>query len=571
MNDQESSAAPDVPAGVKGTPVVAGVAWAPAIWVHRPSPPPGFAPDVPQEGRDAEHDAFDDAAKAVSDSLMDRALQAQGDAADVLMVASSLATDRSFRKLVDEHIATGSPAIQAVAAATEEFVRRFEAAGGLMAERVTDLVDVRDRIIARLRGEPEPGLPHTDTPAVLLADDLSPADTAGLDPELFIAIVTEGGGPTSHTSIIARQLGLPCIVAAAGLSGIPEGTHVLVDGGTGIIRTGVSEAVAAEAIRRDAERQAAVASWKPPAQTSDGTRVELLANVPDAAVSRTAAEKGAEGIGLFRTEFLFLDAAMEPTIYQQEGAYADVLAAFPNGKVVVRTLDAGSDKPIAYVTPDDEPNPALGVRGLRTARQHPAVLERQLDAIAQAAHQNPGTDTWVMAPMVATVAEARWFTDLVRSRAKGSGGMKAGIMIEIPAAAVLIDQFMEVVDFVSLGTNDLAQYAMAADRTCPDVAELTDPWQPAVLELIRMAAAGGQRAGKPVGVCGEAAADPLLACVLLGMGVTSLSMSPSALAGVGAQVGQVSMDQCREAAEAVRGAASPHDAREAVRAIVRRS
>ena len=225
---------------------------------------------------------------------------------------------------------------------------------------------------------------------------------------------------------------------------------------------------------------------------------------------------------------------------------------------MVRTLDAGSDKPVAFATHGLEENPALGVRGLRLSFDNPGLLDRQLDAIASAAEQT-GTTTWVMAPMVATVSEATEFADKVRAR-----GLKPGVMVEIPSAVLMAPQILEVVDFLSIGTNDLTQYTMAADRMATDLAHLTDPWQPAVLRLIEMTANAGQAVDKPVGVCGEAAADPLLACVLVGLGITSLSMAAAAVRPVGAQLATVTSAQCVELARLAVDAAGPTEARAAV-------
>jgi phosphotransferase system enzyme I (PtsI) len=267
-------------------------------------------------------------------------------------------------------------------------------------------------------------------------------------------------------------------------------------------------------------------------------------------------------VGLLRTELAFLGRAEEPSVEEQAAGYAEVFAAFPDGKVVLRTLDAGSDKPLAFATLPDEENPALGVRGLRTARRDPGLLERQLDAVAEAARRT-GTRPWVMAPMVATVAEAADFAGRVRAR-----GLVPGVMVEVPAVALLADRVLTHVDFLSIGTNDLSQYTLAADRLSADLADLTDPWQPAVLALVAATAAAGVRAGKPVGVCGEAAADPLLACVLVGMGITSLSCAASAVPGVGARLATVDLEACRRAAEAALAADDPHAARAAARAVL---
>jgi len=228
-------------------------------------------------------------------------------------------------------------------------------------------------------------------------------------------------------------------------------------------------------------------------------------------------------------------------------------------KVVIRTLDAGSDKPLAFATLPDEANPALGVRGLRVSRRDPGLLERQLDAVALAAERT-GSTPWVMAPMVATVPEAADFADRVRSR-----NLVPGVMVEVPSAALSADRLLEHVEFLSIGTNDLSQYALAADRLSADLTDLTDPWQPALLELVRLTAQAGVRAGKPVGVCGEAAADPLLACVLVGLGVTSLSCAPSAVPAVGARLATVDRRACERAGGAALAAISPHAARSAAR------
>lgn len=548
---------------IYGTPVVQGAAYAQAIWVRRPELPPETAPALPPEVREAEVSRFLECANAVADNFFNRAAHASGQAAEVLTVTALLAVDRAWTKDVSTRIRKGIPPIQAVIAATARFVVIFETAGGVMAERATDLKDVRDRVIAHLQGLPEPGIPTTDHPFILLADDLSPADTAGLDPQMCRAIATELGGPTSHTSIISRQLGIPCIVAVRRLEDIENGTWVLLDGSDGSLTTGIEEAEARQRVDADRVRTEKIAAWRGPAHTLDGTHVQLLANIQDGPTSRNAQEQGlAEGVGLMRTELAFLSASIEPTVDEQTLSYASALEPWAGHKVVIRTLDAGSDKPVAYATLADEPNPALGVRGIRTTGPHPNVLTNQLDAIAVAAMAQPETDVWVMAPMVSTVPEAQWFVSLIRERNETFGvNMKAGIMVEVPAAAILIDQILEVVDFVSVGTNDLTQYTMASDRLSADLAEYSDPWQPAPLSLIRLVAQAAARADKPMGVCGEAAADPILACVLVGMGATSLSMAVGAISGVGAQLADVTIEQCRAAAEAIVGARDNGDAR----------
>ncbi|MCQ9342462.1 phosphoenolpyruvate--protein phosphotransferase [Corynebacterium kozikiae] len=553
---------------IKGTAVVSGVRYAKAVWI---SP----RPELPQAGevidesqREAELERFTTAAEAVADRLEKRSASAEGAAAEVLKATAGMVRDRGWLKAVKKGIQGGHPADYAVVAATTKFVTMFEAAGGVMAERTTDLRDIRDRVIAELRGEQEPGLPTVDEQVVLFADDLSPADTAALDTDLFVGLVTELGGPTSHTAIIARQLNVPCIVAVGEkLHNVKVGDMVLVDGALGTVTLDADPETAVAAEQESKMLAERIAQWTGPAETKDGHRVQLLANVQDGNAARIAATQSqAEGIGLFRTEMCFLTATEEPSVEEQAAVYKKVLEQFPHSKVVVRSLDAGSDKPVAFASMADEMNPALGVRGLRVARANEALLTRQLDAIALAAKElGRGEDapTWVMAPMVATAREAKWFAGLCEER-----GLIAGAMIEVPAASLMADKLMPYLHFVSIGTNDLTQYTMAADRMSPQLAYLTDPWQPAVLRLIAHTCKEGERTNTAVGVCGEAAADPLLACVLAGLGVNSLSSASTAIAGVGAQLSAVDFETCKRAAEAALDAEGATEARAAVREVI---
>src|SRR6478672_7807706 len=550
---------------LRGTTVVPGVAHGPALVARGEVSRDAIARFGTGSFADADAAlaAYDDAVAAVADGFVRKAEKASGAAAEVLTASAGLARDKGLRGAVRKQLRSGEDLLASLHAAVEQFVSVFTGMGGLMAERVTDLLDIERRVTARLVGEPEPGVPTPREPSVLVAEDLAPADTAGLDPQVVRGLVTERGGPTSHTAIIARQLGIPCIVGAAGVMAIAGGTRLLVDGTAGTVETDPDEALAEERVRADREARVALASWSGPGATADGTRVKILANVADGESARSSAAAPVEGVGLFRTELCFLNRKEEPSVDEQAAIYGEVLAAFGDGRyVVVRTLDAGSDKPVAFATLEGEENPALGVRGLRLSFGNPALLDRQLDGIAAAARQT-GTEAWVMAPMVATIAEAAEFSEKVRQR-----GLKAGVMVEVPSAARLAHRMLEVVDFLSIGTNDLTQYTMAADRMATDLAHLTDPWQPAVLQLIAITAHAGTEAGKPVGVCGEAAADPLLATALIGMGITSLSMAARAVRPVGAQLGKVSFETCEAAAEAALGAPDPMAARAAVREVL---
>jgi phosphotransferase system enzyme I (PtsI) len=315
----------------------------------------------------------------------------------------------------------------------------------------------------------------------------------------------------------------------------------------------------------DEKRRAALAAvGNAPGGTSDGHPVPLLANIGGPEDVAKALEHGAEGIGLFRSELLFLDRTDAPTEQEQYGLYRQVLEAFTGRKVVVRTLDAGADKPLPFLPFGEEPNPAMGVRGLRICMQAPEILHTQLTAMARAA-EGLDTELWVMAPMVADVYEARWFKEACKK-----AGLKAkiGTMVEIPAAALRAEHLGAVAEFFSIGSNDLTQYTFAADRQIGAVARLQDAWQPAILDLVAATTAGGQANGIPTGVCGEAAADPALACVLVGLGVNTLSMSAGSLPGVRAALAAHTLDDCHQAAHAAREAVDADAARAAARACL---
>jgi len=565
-----SPGSPAVPAPatrLQGTPVVPGLAYGPCVVATVAVPDAAVADYTarPHESPEAALAAYDVAVDQTAEGLTARAAAVSGAAAEVLTATAGLARDKGLRGAVRKRLTAGDPLLAAVHAAVDQFAGIFTQMGGLMAERVTDLRDIERRVTARLVGVPEPGVPVPDVPSVLLAEDLAPADTAGLDARTVVALATERGGPTSHTAIIARQLGIPCVVGVAGLGGLMRaaaGAAVLVDGTTGELLVDPDPADAARRVEEGRAAQEALQRWSGPGRTADGTDVKLLANVADGASAGTAGAGPVEGVGLFRTELCFLNRKEEPSVEEQADIYTEVLAPFAGRYVVVRTLDAGSDKPVAFATLEGEENPALGVRGLRLSFGNPGLMERQLEGIALAARRT-GTETWVMAPMVATVAEAADFAGKVRRH-----GLKAGVMVEIPSAALLAHQMLDVVDFLSIGTNDLTQYTMAADRMATDLAHLTDAWQPAVLQLIAITAEAGRRAGKPVGVCGEAAADPVLATALVGMGITSLSMALAAVRPVGARLATTTMDACEQAAEAALGAVDPGSARQAVREVL---
>ena len=372
----------------------------------------------------------------------------------------------------------------------------------------------------------------------------------------MLALVTEEGGPTAHTAIVARTLGIPAVVRCAGVLALPDGVTVAVDGGAGTVRVEPDETDLAALTARENERRTSLARSSGPGRTADGHAVPLLANIGSAADLTGAAADGAQGVGLFRIELLYHDRTTPPTMDEQVAAYAAVFTAAAGRRTVVRTLDAGADKPLRYLAQAPEPNPALGIRGIRLGWQRPEILRTQLEAIAAAASAT-SADVWVMAPMVATAAEAARFHGYCRQ----AGLPTAGVMVEIPAAALNASSLLSEVDFLSIGTNDLSQYTFAADRQCGELAELLDPWQPALLALLATCARAGRVAGKPVGVCGEAAADPALAVVLTGLGITSLSMAPRSIPPVREALARHTRQQCQRLAADVLAAPDAATAR----------
>ncbi|MHA5283788.1 phosphoenolpyruvate--protein phosphotransferase [Corynebacterium sp. CQ3829_602738] len=498
----------------------------------------------------------------VAASLSARAEHANSDSAKaVLDATAALATDKGLIRGIDKELKKGTGPTKAIHDAVELYANKLRKIGGYMAERVTDLYDIRDRATARLRGLPEPGIPDLTEPSILIAHDLAPAETATLDKNLVLGIVTEAGGATSHTAILAAQLGIPCAVQVKGIAeATVDAPLVALDGGVGEVIVAPNASDVDELEERSRRRAAALAGSSGEGATRDGYKVKLLANTGTAEDAQKAAGYDLEGSGLFRSEFLFLDRDAAPSLEEQTETYTKVLEAFGNRRVVVRTLDAGADKPLSFADLGEEENPALGRRGLRLSQAREDLLDTQLEALASAAHNVPNSELWVMAPMVATVEEAKWFAE----RARGAGLKKVGVMVETPAAAIRAGQVLEEVDFASIGTNDLSQYTMAADRMQGELAELLSPWQPAVLSMIRETCRGGEATGKPVGVCGEAGGDPLMALVLVGLGVKSLSMAPGKVNAVRAALRLHDFDTCRQMANFAVDARTAAGAREAV-------
>ena len=402
--------------------------------------------------------------------------------------------------------------------------------------RAEDLAAVARQVVAELVGGDTAAA--VVEPGIVLAADLTPADTASLDRELVRGIATAYGAPTSHSAILARSLGIPAAVGLGEpLLEVPDGAPLALDGDAGAVVVEPAEDLVRDYERRNAERgeeaRRARASAQRPAQTQDGRRIEVAANVGSPEDGDAAVANGAEGVGLLRTEFLFLERDSLPTEDEQYAAYADMAERLQGRPLILRTLDVGADKPLPYVPRRAEANPFLGARGIRLGLAQPELLETQLRAALRVAAEHP---LKVMFPMVTTLAEYHEAVSvLTRARAQleqrgeTAGRMEVGIMVEVPAAALSAELFAPEVDFFSIGTNDLVQYTMAAERGNEAVAALADGLHPAILRLIRGVVVAAEAHGKWVGVCGELGADLLAVPVLVGLGVSELSVNPPAI------------------------------------------
>ena len=438
-----------------------------------------------------------------------------------------------------------------------------------LSARAEDLTGVARQVVAALKGNGTgPQLAGT---GIVVAEDLTPADTVALDRELTLGIATAAGSPTSHSAILARSLGIPAAVGlGAALLEVPDETPLLLDGDAGAVYVEPPPELLAELEQRSAVQEeaarAALARAAEPAVTRDGRRIEVVANIGSPDDVPAALENGAEGVGLLRTEFLFLDRETMPGEDEQHEAYGQIAGALEGRPLVLRTLDVGADKPLPYLRARPEANPFLGVRGIRLQLERPELLETQFRAVLRTAAEHP---LKVMFPMVATLAEyrhARSALERVRVELEHEGtpvpaDLEVGVMIEVPAAALAAESFAPEVGFFSLGTNDLTQYTMAAERGNASVATLADGLHPSVLRLIHMVAEGAGRHDRWVGVCGELAADPVAVPVLIGLGVTELSVNPPSIPAVKHAVRDLDTEAARALADDALGLASATEVR----------
>jgi phosphotransferase system enzyme I (PtsI) len=531
---------------------------------------------------DAELERVKAAVKRAQEQLRDVAARLEspeGEHAAILDVYLTMLEDPTLHQQIEQRIRHEKKCAEwAVAAAGEAISRTLGQQAekdGYISERKHDVEFVCDRLLRALMGEPLTAIPRLDHPSVLVARDLSPADTAAMVKEPALGFVTEVGTKTSHTSIMARALEIPAVVGtASALETIRTGDTIIVDGLRGEVTVHPTEAQIAEAHARAARHLAfarglLTSARTQPAQTADGTPISVKANVELPAEAILALDHGAQGIGLYRTEFLYIDRATQPDEDEQYEVYRAVVETMAPRPVTLRTFDIGGDKFASSFQLPAEMNPALGLRAVRLALSRPEVLLTQLRAMVRASAHG---DVHIMVPMVANVREmrevrallARAMQDVEARNLPHAKKIALGMMIEVPSAAIMADVFARHADFFSIGTNDLVQYALAVDRTNRSLAGLASPFHPSILRLIQTVVRAGRANDVPVALCGAMASDPLALLVLLGLGLREVSMEAGAIPEIKEAIRRVTMEECEAMANAALRSESAEEVEEMV-------
>lgn len=557
----EPVAAPAAPPAHDG-PGLAGVCAAPGLSIGRVVHLEQRAAEVPAqgEGSDAE---FARLATGLTQARAEirQAISAAGQRGataeqDIFTAHLALADDPELIAATEQAILGGAGAGQAFRAAVDAQCALLRGLGNaLLAERINDLKDLERRVLAAM-GYLAAGLPELGEASLLLADDLTPSDLTRLPRERVAGFATVRGGATSHVAILARAMGIPALVAVGPqLLQLEAGREVLLDAERGLLFDQPSSAQLAEARAHIAERAQRrgemLAHAGQTAQTRDGASIDVAANIANEADAREALQYGADGVGLLRTEFLFIERSEMPDAGEQQQAYQAVLDALEGRPAIIRTMDVGGDKEVPYLSLPAEDNPALGLRGIRAGLAQPAVLEAQLRGLLAV---RPLASLRILIPMIADVGEVLQVRERIDALAAELGlreRPQLGVMIEVPSAALLADQLARHVDFFSIGTNDLTQYTLAMDRCHAGLAARLDPMHPSLLRLIALTCEGAAKHGKWVGMCGGMASDPVAVPVLLGLGVTELSVSAPLVPEIKARVRQLSQAQCRAEAQAL--------------------
>jgi phosphoenolpyruvate-protein phosphotransferase (PTS system enzyme I) len=539
-----------------------GAAVAPAfVLAHKPALTklPELASGAPEEELARLLGALDRAEAELRELAQTVAESAGEEEGEIFEAHAEFAADPELARLTEDAVRAGASAERAVVGAFETFRELLVAsASEYLAARASDLDDVRDRVVKILLGMSTSG-DRPDRRSVIVAHELTPSQTASIPVDLIAAVATETGSPTSHAAILARALGVPAVVACAGLlAATRAGVDVAIDGRTGeaIVDPDPSErdAIVRRHDEEERRRELLGALRDEPGRTADGHHIELAANIGSIDHIPAAIEAGGEGSGLVRTEFLFLGRPDAPTVDEQTKVYAEILRGFPGHRVVFRTLDAGADKPLPFVEREQEENPALGLRGIRLSLRRPELFHDQLRALvrarAEVAEEEAGRLA-IMFPLVARASELDAARDALRTVAAEEGvdpgEIEVGVMIEVPSGALGAARLARHADFFSIGTNDLIQYLFAVDRLNASVADVGDVLEPDVLALIGRVVEAAHANDAWVGVCGEAAGDPTVAGAMVGLGVDELSMTKVAIPEVKDALRRLTRETCREA------------------------
>ena len=473
--------------------------------------------------------------------------------AEILSAHLELLDDPDLIEMARSMITEGKSAEYGWQHASMVYAKQLEGLENrLLAERANDLRDIGKRVLRVLAGKASASLDLPEN-AILIAEEITPSFAATIDRKKVRGFCSTTGGATSHTAIIARSLDLPAIVGIeTEVLDIPDGTPLILDGDKGSLRVNPSDDLIGKMKEEQKilleERAKNLESALDPAITKEGKRVEVVANIGSVNDALRSVELGGEGVGLLRSEFLFLDRMTAPSEEEQYEVYRDILLALDGRPLLVRTLDVGGDKPLAYLPIPPEDNPFLGQRGIRIGLERPEIFRVQVRAILRAGSHGK---IRIMFPMISTIDEIREAKIMLEQERKklGADPIETGIMVEVPSTAVLADQFAKEVDFFSIGTNDLTQYTLAIDRGHPKLAAKIDALDPAVLRLIRQTVDGAHREGKWVGICGGIASDPRAVPILLGLGIDELSVSVPAIPAIKAEIRKHSMEECRSVAQ----------------------
>jgi phosphotransferase system enzyme I (PtsI) len=508
--------------------------------------------------------AFDAAIAEVEHNRQSVAEQLGDDYAAIFSAHLQMLRDRRLHEEIEEMIRTRhySPEYS-VSRALRRYAKVFQSLEGkYMAERANDIFDIEKRILRNLLGRRREELSQITSPVLVLAHNLTPSETAHMNPRYVLGMVTEIGGPGSHTAIVAEGLGIPAVVGVGPfMTDISGGDTVIIDGDQGQIILHPDEETLAR-YRHEVEEQRTLAAKletlrELPAETLDGVRIQLMGNIEFPHEVKQCQERGADGIGLYRTEFLYLGSDEDPTEEAHYEAYAAVAGAMKDKPIVMRTLDLGADKMRSLPNPEDERNPFLGLRSIRLALRNRDLFLVQLRAILRASILG---DIRIMFPLISTTREFRQakmmladaMEDLEEEGVNFNRSLKVGMMVEVPSAVLLLDRFVEEVDFFSIGTNDLIQYCLAVDRSNKDVASLYTGADPAVLRLIYMAISTANEHQVPINMCGQMSGNPLYTMMLLGMGLRNFSVTPAAVPEIKRVCRSVTIEQCQNVAEYAR-------------------